>query len=177
MTRQQSGTMKRRAALAAILSLICFTACVTALTLMETHDDYRAPQARVALIPNGLSMLSQQRATLHEARRSHEPFASRLEICFLASPGSVEEVELVGAATQRLAFRGAARQAPPPMGEAGPIREGDRVVNLQVPAVFTVIRRRGHFLDLESERGGLRMTVHEVAVRRLDGALPVPKDV
>jgi len=46
-----------------------------------------------------------------------------------------------------------------------------------VPAVFTVIRRRGHFLDLESERGGLRMTVHEVAVRRLDGAPPVPKDV
>ncbi|TMB17525.1 MAG: hypothetical protein E6J71_14445 [Deltaproteobacteria bacterium] len=63
------------------------------------------------------------------------------------------------------------------MGEGGPIREGDRVVNLQVPAVFTVIRRRGHFLDLESERGGLRMTVHEVAVRRLDGPPPVPKDV
>jgi hypothetical protein len=61
------------------------------------------------------------------------------------------------------------------MDEAGPIREGDRVVNLHVPAVFTVIRRRGRYLELESERG-LRMTVHEVGVRRLDRPPPVPKD-
>jgi hypothetical protein len=62
------------------------------------------------------------------------------------------------------------------MGEAGPIREGDRVVNLQVPGVFRVIRRRGRFLELESDRG-LRMTVLDVAVRRLDGVPAVPKDV
>jgi hypothetical protein len=57
----------------------------------------------------------------------------------------------------------------------GVIRSGDRVVHLQVPGVFVVRRRRGVFLEVESDRG-LRMTVHEVAVRRLDGALPEPKD-
>jgi hypothetical protein len=62
------------------------------------------------------------------------------------------------------------------MDEADPIRAGDRVVTLHVPGVFTVIRRRGRFLELESERG-LRMTVHEVGVRRLDGPPLAPKDV
>ena len=61
------------------------------------------------------------------------------------------------------------------MNDAEAIRAGDRVVHLQVPGVFVVTRRRGSFLDLESERG-LRMTVREVAVRRLDGAPPAPKD-
>jgi len=55
------------------------------------------------------------------------------------------------------------------------IRVGDRVVHLQVPGVFTVVGRRGALLHVESERG-LRMTVHEVAVRRLDGPPPEPKD-
>jgi len=61
------------------------------------------------------------------------------------------------------------------MGEAGPIREGDRVVHLGAPGVFTVLTRRGPLLDIESDRG-LRKTVHEVAVRRLPGPPPAPKD-
>jgi hypothetical protein len=55
------------------------------------------------------------------------------------------------------------------------IHPGDRVVHLQVPGVFTVRTRRGCLLDVESERG-LRMTVREITVRRLDGAPPEPKD-
>ena len=55
------------------------------------------------------------------------------------------------------------------------IRIGDRVVHLQVPGVFVVSGRRGRLLTVESDRG-LRMTVHEVAVRRLDGPPPAPKD-
>jgi hypothetical protein len=43
------------------------------------------------------------------------------------------------------------------------------VVNLQVPGVFTVIARRGPMLDIESEKG-LRMTLHESGVRRLEVA-------
>ena len=61
------------------------------------------------------------------------------------------------------------------MASDGTIRLGDRVVHLQVPGVFTVIGRRGPFLEIESERG-LRMTVHEVGVRRLEGPPPEPKD-
>jgi len=55
------------------------------------------------------------------------------------------------------------------------IQIGDRVVHLQVPGVFTVVARRGAFFELENARG-LRMTVHEVALRRLDGPPPAPKD-
>lgn len=55
------------------------------------------------------------------------------------------------------------------------IQVGDRVVHLQVPGVFVVLGRRGRLLDLESERG-LRMTLDQVAVRRLDGPPPAPKD-
>jgi hypothetical protein len=55
------------------------------------------------------------------------------------------------------------------------IRVGDRVVHLQVPGVFTVVARRGAFLEIENARG-LRMTIHEVALRRLDGTPPQPKD-
>jgi len=55
------------------------------------------------------------------------------------------------------------------------IRIGDRVVNLQVPGVFVVVGRRGAFLELENPRG-MHMTVHEVALRRVDGATPEPKD-
>lgn len=59
--------------------------------------------------------------------------------------------------------------------EDAPIRVGDRVVNLQVPGVFTVVGRRGAFLDVESARG-LRMSVHEVGLRRVDGTPPAAKD-
>ncbi len=55
------------------------------------------------------------------------------------------------------------------------IQIGDRVVHLQVPGVFTVVARRGAFFEVESARG-LRMTVHQVGLRRLDGAAPAPKD-
>ncbi len=55
------------------------------------------------------------------------------------------------------------------------IRSGDRVVHLQVPGVFVVRGRRGRYLDVESDRG-LRMTVHEIQVRRLEGEAPQPKD-
>jgi hypothetical protein len=60
------------------------------------------------------------------------------------------------------------------MGANG-IQSGDRVVHLQVPGVFVVVGRKGRWLDVESDRG-LRMTVHEVQVRRLDGPPPAPKD-
>jgi hypothetical protein len=55
------------------------------------------------------------------------------------------------------------------------IAVGDRVVHLQVPGVFVVTGRDGHFLEMESDRG-LRMRVHEIQVRRLDGPPPVPQD-
>ena len=55
------------------------------------------------------------------------------------------------------------------------IRIGDRVVHLQVPGVFTVVAQRGRFFEVENARG-LRMTIHEVALRRLDGPPPAPKD-
>jgi len=48
---------------------------------------------------------------------------------------------------------------------------GDRVVHLQVPGVFVVVGRRGSMLEIESARG-LRMTVHEIGLRRLDGPPP-----
>jgi hypothetical protein len=60
-------------------------------------------------------------------------------------------------------------------GTDSAIRVGDRVVHLQVPGVFVVVRRSGRMLEVESDRG-LRMSVHEVAVRRLDGPPPAPKD-
>ena len=59
------------------------------------------------------------------------------------------------------------------MGEES-IRVGDRVVNLQVPGVFVVLARRGPFIEIENDRG-LRMTLHEVALRRVDGVPPGPK--
>ena len=61
------------------------------------------------------------------------------------------------------------------MEDEGPIRVGDRVVNLQAPVVFRVVGRDGAFLELESDRG-LRMRVLEIAVRRLDGTPPAPKE-
>jgi hypothetical protein len=55
------------------------------------------------------------------------------------------------------------------------IQLGDRVINLQVPGIFIVVRRRGHMVDLEGDRG-LRMSVHEIQVRRLDGSPPAPRE-
>ena len=55
------------------------------------------------------------------------------------------------------------------------IRVGDRVVHLGAPGIFTVIGRRGQVVDLESERG-LRMSLYDVAVRRVDGKPVTPKD-
>jgi hypothetical protein len=56
-----------------------------------------------------------------------------------------------------------------------PIGVGDRVVNMQMPVVFVVTGRRGHLLDLESDRG-VRMVALESTIRRLDGPPPAPKD-
>jgi hypothetical protein len=49
----------------------------------------------------------------------------------------------------------------------GTIQLGDRVINLQVPGLFTVIDRRGQLLMLETAKG-LRMNVLESQVRLLD---------
>jgi hypothetical protein len=53
------------------------------------------------------------------------------------------------------------------------IQVGDQVINLQVPGVFRVLARRGSWLDIETEQG-LRMTVLDSAVRRLNDAAPPP---
>lgn len=49
----------------------------------------------------------------------------------------------------------------------GAIQVGDRVINLQVPGIFTVIDRQGQHLVIQTARG-LRMTVLDSQVRRLD---------
>jgi hypothetical protein len=54
------------------------------------------------------------------------------------------------------------------------IQLGDRVINLQVPGIFTVVDRRGSLLVLQSPRG-LQMNVLESQVRRLDASAP-PRD-
>jgi hypothetical protein len=51
------------------------------------------------------------------------------------------------------------------------IQVGDRVVNLQVPGIFHVIARRGALVEIETEQG-LRLTVNEAAVRKLDDEPP-----
>jgi hypothetical protein len=51
------------------------------------------------------------------------------------------------------------------------IEVGDRVVNLQVPGIFYVVARRGTLLEIETEQG-VRLTVSEVAVRKLDDEPP-----
>jgi hypothetical protein len=57
----------------------------------------------------------------------------------------------------------------------GTFRPGDRVVQLQVPGVFVVVGLRGEFVDIESDRG-LRMTVRDIQVRRLEAPPPEPAD-
>jgi hypothetical protein len=47
-----------------------------------------------------------------------------------------------------------------------PIQIGDRVINLQVPGIFTVVSRHGPYIDIETD-DGLRMTLVDAAVRRV----------
>jgi hypothetical protein len=54
------------------------------------------------------------------------------------------------------------------------ISVGDRVVSLQVPGVFTVVGRRGIFVEIENERG-VQLTVAERALRRVNGTPTEPK--
>ena len=54
-----------------------------------------------------------------------------------------------------------------------PIQLGDRVINLQVPGIFTVIDRQGPMLAIQSPKG-LRMTVLESQLRRVDDVAPPP---
>jgi hypothetical protein len=49
------------------------------------------------------------------------------------------------------------------------IQLGDRVINLQVPGIFTVVDRSGALLVIQTDRG-LRMTVLESQLRRVDAA-------
>ena len=53
------------------------------------------------------------------------------------------------------------------MAELNGIRAGDRVINLQVPGLFTVIDRSGQLLVIETAKG-LRMRVLDSQVRLLD---------
>jgi hypothetical protein len=53
----------------------------------------------------------------------------------------------------------------------GAIEVGDRVINLQVQGIFTVIDRQGPHVVIETARG-LRMTVLASQVRRVDDAPP-----
>ena len=62
------------------------------------------------------------------------------------------------------------------MRDDSPLRVGDRVIHLQAPGIFTVVARRGGYLEIENDRG-VKMTVHEVGLRRVDGSPPQPKDV
>ena len=55
------------------------------------------------------------------------------------------------------------------------IQVGDRVVTVAVQGIFTVLARRGPLVDIENERG-VRMTVAVIALRRLNGTPPQPKD-
>ena len=61
------------------------------------------------------------------------------------------------------------------MAEESAIQVGDRVIGLDMPGIFTVIARRGRFVEIENDRG-LRRVVHEVALRRVDGRPPGAKD-
>ena len=53
------------------------------------------------------------------------------------------------------------------------IQLGDRVINLQIPGIFTVIDRQGSMLAIESPKG-LRMTVLESQLRRVDDVVVHP---
>ena len=53
---------------------------------------------------------------------------------------------------------------------SGAIQLGDRVINLQVPGIFTVIDREGALLVIQTAKG-LRMTVLDSQLRRVDDAV------
>jgi hypothetical protein len=55
------------------------------------------------------------------------------------------------------------------------IQVGDRVINLQVPGIFAVVDREGEMLVIQTARG-LRMTVKEPGLRRVDGSHAPPSD-
>lgn len=60
--------------------------------------------------------------------------------------------------------------SPSRMGAEG-IQLGDRVINLQVPGIFTVVDRQGQLLVIQSAKG-IQMNVLESQVRRLDPTAP-----
>ena len=51
------------------------------------------------------------------------------------------------------------------------IQVGDRVINLQVPGIFTVLDRKGSLISIRTQ-SGLAMTVLEPALRRVDEDAP-----
>jgi hypothetical protein len=55
------------------------------------------------------------------------------------------------------------------------IQLGDRVINLQVPGIFTVVDRQGTLLVIQTARG-LQMNVVESQVRRLAPNSTAPRD-
>ena len=61
------------------------------------------------------------------------------------------------------------------MAEEARIQVGDRVIGLDMPGIFTVIGRRGALVEIENDRG-LRRVVYEVALRRVNGTPPGPRD-
>jgi hypothetical protein len=43
---------------------------------------------------------------------------------------------------------------------------GDRVITLQMPGIFRVVARNGTLLTVEAEKGDVRLTLNEAALRR-----------
>ena len=43
---------------------------------------------------------------------------------------------------------------------------GDRVITLQMPGIFRVVARDGNILTINAEKGSVRLTVYETALRR-----------
>jgi hypothetical protein len=43
---------------------------------------------------------------------------------------------------------------------------GDRVITLQMPGIFRVVARNGTILTIEAEKGDVRLTLDETALRR-----------
>jgi hypothetical protein len=43
---------------------------------------------------------------------------------------------------------------------------GDRVITLQMPGIFRVVARNGRILTIDGEKNGVRLQLHEAALRR-----------
>ena len=43
---------------------------------------------------------------------------------------------------------------------------GDRVITMQMPGIFRVVARDGNILTIDLEKGGVRLRLHEGALRR-----------